>query len=191
VNDRAAFTSTMAALSTALPTAGRPITEATFEVYWRALAPLSDAEFQRGAEVCLRRCRFFPVPSELLDAGRPVTDSAADAFRVMNRALLLTDYDPEGGTTWRIQRLREELGEATAQAFLACGGAPAFRQYDSPFHGAAIRKAFMESYQRSVLLEPQLALPAGPDRTPNRLRELVAETSAGLGRLPLGGHDGR
>jgi hypothetical protein len=178
--DRAAFTSAMAALATALP-ASRPITEATYEVYWRACGELSDAEFQRGAEACLRRCRFFPVPAELLEAGRPAVDPAAEAGRALQRAVRLSEYSPVIGTWYSAERIRHELGEAAYQAFHACGGSSALRQLDDEFHGARVRKDFVECFIRIARRDRRLALPEPrePDLTPEPVRALIAGIAGG------------
>lgn len=163
MRDHAAFASSMTALALALP--GREITEPMLEVYWRALTSLTDAEFQRAAGEALRRSKFFPVPAELLEWGRPhAVDPVATAARTLARAELLTEYCPNSGTWWSGERIRKEIGEAAYQAFHACGGSPGFRQIDDPYHGPGVRKAFVECYLRVVRLEPRFALPT-PDVT--------------------------
>ena len=72
----------LATLAVALP--GKDISSPLLEVYWRALADLTDAELEAAATKALRACRFFPTPSELLDTlPEALILSAEDVRRVL------------------------------------------------------------------------------------------------------------
>lgn len=180
MRDRVRFAKLMLALSLGLKMYGRDFSTEFQEVYWTALGDLSDDEFERAATVLLRREVDFPAPALFLEIARPRLNANADAHRVMCQALLLSDYDPEGGTTWRASRIKEEISVAAYEAFLACGGAPGFRDYDSPFHGARIRREFCEAYTEALEADPSKMLPA-PSTKALPSPELEALT-AGIGR---------
>jgi hypothetical protein len=186
MRDRKRFASTMLSLSLSLKMYGRELSGPMQEVYWTALADLTDEEFARAAEVLIRRETEFPPPAMFLAVARPQRDLAAEAFQVLNRCLLLTTYDPEGGTSWSGRQIQAEVSQAAYEAFHACGGAPAFRLYDDPIHGPRVRREFVECYQRVVRSDAQLALPGDSDRP---VAALAAYT-AGIGRpmpaLPRG-----
>ena len=186
MKDRKRFGSVMLSLSVSLKMYGRELTDAMRDVYWTALADLSDDEFERAAAVLIRRETEFPPPALFLEVARPQRDLAAEAFQVLNRCLLLTTYDPEGGTSWSGRQIQAEVSQAAYEAFHACGGAPSFRLYDDPIHGPRVRREFVECYQRMVRSDTQLALPGGSDRP---VAALAAYT-AGIGRpmpaLPRG-----
>lgn len=160
MNDRSRFGKLMLAMSLALKMYGRELNELMTEVYWKALSDLTDAEFESAATILLRQETDFPPPALFLALARPRADLNAEAHRVMCQAMLLTEYNPEDGETWRASHIREQIGEAAYTAFLACGGAAGFRDADSPYHGARIRREFRDAYQQSVQADPSNALPS-------------------------------
>lgn len=178
MKDRERFAKLMLALSLSLKMYGRELTGPMQEAYWVALSDLSDAEFEQAATVLLRRETEFPPPALFREIAKPKPDIAAEAFRVMEQAMDLTDYHPERGTYWRGQRIREELSEAAYQAFHACGGSNGFRDAESPYHGPRIRREFCEAYQRVTEADPTTLLPAPKAKAlPARMLELVKDTS--------------
>lgn len=173
MTDFPAFCSTMAALATALPS-GRQLTEATYEVYWRACAELTDEQFQHGAEVCLKRCKFFPVPVELLEAGRPndVPLLASEAWVwLLRRARKgdLADRSLEATTA-------EIWGECAARALVLIGGGREIRGAWEARDEHWLRKAFVEAFADAAFADPTSLEPRPLDATPEAVKALVAGT---------------
>ena len=151
----------MLALAAGLKMYGRELDEVTTETYWRALADLTDDEFEAAAQAILRRETEFPPPAVILAVARPRTDPAAEAHRMLARAWSVgREVIPGNGCWWSGEKIRTELGRAAYEAFHACGGSAAFRDLDDPFHGPRIRREFAEAWQRVVAQEPAAALPA-------------------------------
>lgn len=181
--DKKRFSSVMLSLSLALKMYGRELSAELQQVYWNALQDLTDDEFEFAAAVVMRRDTEFPTPSQLLEiAHPPAEDPVTAAARTMDKALSLTEYCPRTGTWWSGERIRHALGEAAYQAFHACGGSAAFRQVDDPYHGARVRRDFVECYQRVLRADPLTSLPAS--RTP---MPLLAPYTTGIGKLLPGG----
>ena len=172
MNDRARFASTMASLALSLPMYGRTLTRELQEVYWAALRGLSDAEFQRAAEVLLTTEKEFPPPARFF-AVLLEGDPQADAQRALNAAWRAgRQLTPGQGSWWSGPAILAQVGRAAYEAFHACGGSAAFALVDSEFHGPGIRKAWAEAYRNQVEADPMRALPAprvealppGPDQ---------------------------
>lgn len=168
----------LATLAVALP--GKDISSPLLEVYWRALADLTDAELEAAATKALRACRFFPTPSELLELAQP-RNLAAEAGRVFERVQSLADYSPRVGSVWSETKIRLALGDEVADAFQAAGGASALMRGDDVW----TRKAFVEAYQAHPPTDnPLLRIgPAEPKRLPSgegRVLEMVRH----IGNLP-------
>lgn len=159
------FASTMLSLAAVLKMYGKELTEPIQAVYWKALADLTDDEFEQAAAVLIRRETEFPPPALFLDVARPKADPAGEAHRVMLQAWNAGKQTiPGEGCWWSADAIRAEVGEAAYEAFHACGGSSAFRDIDNEFHGPRIRREFMECYERVVLTDPAKALPSGPER---------------------------
>jgi len=170
----------MLALASALKMYGRELDKPMQDVYWHTLQDLTDEEFERAAQVLIRRETDFPPPAMFLQLARPPVDLKAEAHRVMCRAWFAgKTYDPEGGTGWSAEQIRAVLGVGAYEAFHACGGAKAFQQMDDEFHGPGIRRAFMECYVSTVSNDPKKALPQAEDALavlePKRFLQLVGE----------------
>lgn len=103
--------------------------------------------------------RWQPSLPELQDAlrafrGHPTLD--AEATTVYERVLGCREYNPESGAVWSFRRIREELGEAAANAFLAAGGHSAF----ATTLGEDKRLArFVSAYKYEIRDDPHAALP--------------------------------
>lgn len=164
MKDEARFASVMASMALVLKMFGRELTADFQEVYWVALADLSDEEFQRAAAILIRRETEFPPPAMFLEVGRPQEDVKAVALRVMQQAWWrCKTYDPESGTGWKVAMIQESFGVAARQGFEACGGDFGFRMMDDEYHGPGIRRAFVEAYEQATRNDPRTALPS-PER---------------------------
>lgn len=159
MTDRERFASVMLSLSLALQMYGRELTKAMQDVYWKALAGVSDDELEAAAQIVIRSDKEFPSPARLLELARPPVESAAQAHRVMALAWEAgRQVIPGQGTWWSGVVIREKIGEAAYEAFHACGGSAAFRDMDDPYHGSRIRREFVECWRRVVMREPATAL---------------------------------
>lgn len=159
MKDEARFASVMASMALVLPMFGRELTPDLQEIYWQALAALSDDEFETAAHALMRTETQFPPPARFLDVIRP-TNLTADATRALGRAWDLgKQVLPGQGCWWSGDAIREKVGQAAYEAFHACGGSSAFRDLDSEYHGPGIRKAFVEAYRNQVAADPDRALP--------------------------------
>lgn len=119
-------------------------------VYYEALDDLSDEEVLAAAKLALKNERFFPSPGVLREFVRPkvsvdaaITSEAAAAYE---RVLSCNYYTPESGAVWSYRQIRDEIGEAAAEAWAAAGGNSSFSWADET--GASIRfKRFMDAYR--------------------------------------------
>lgn len=168
----------LATLAVALP--GKEISGPLLEVYWRALADLTDEQLEAAATRALRACRFFPTPSELLELAQP-RNLAAEAGRVFERVKGLADYSPRVGAVWSETKIRLALGDAVADAYQAAGGAAAFATGDEVW----TRKAFVEAYREAPPAEnPLLRIgPAEPKRLASGEARVI-EMVRTIGSLP-------
>lgn len=57
------------------------------KAYTLALASLSDDELTAAAMLCSSRCRFFPLPADLLEQARPAISAAVASEAAANEAL--------------------------------------------------------------------------------------------------------
>jgi hypothetical protein len=177
MKDEARFASVMASMALVLPMYGRELTADLQEIYWHALAGLSDQEFETAAHALMRTETQFPPPARFLDVVRP-TNPTADATRALARAWEFgKQVIPGQGCWWSGDAIREKVGPAAYEAFHACGGSSAFQNLDSEYHGPGIRKAFVEAYEQATRNDPRTALPS-PERG--------ALPRSSTARLPLG-----
>jgi len=66
----------------------KKLTVTLAEAYKVALAELTVEQFQRAATLCMRSCRHFPKPAELLEAaGVSVSDRAERQFELISPAM--------------------------------------------------------------------------------------------------------
>jgi hypothetical protein len=183
MTDKKRFASVMLSMSLALKMYGRELSTELQQVYWNALQDLTDDQFEFAAAVVMRRDTEFPTPSQLLEIARPpAEDPQATAARMLDKALMLSEHCPHSGTWWSGERIRHTLGEAAYQAFHACGGSPAFRQVEDPYHGARVRRDFVECYMRVMRADPLTCLPVA--RTP---MPLLAPYTTGIAKPIPGG----
>lgn len=160
MKDRERFGSLMLSLSIGLKMYGRELDKPMQAVYWKALADLDDASFERACTTILRTDSDFPPVSRILAVARPSIPDAA-ILRVMNGAWLEAKELASDGIWWRESTVRERFGLAAARAFRACGGSAGFRAMDDERRGDRIKAAFIETYRREVELDPVSALPEG------------------------------
>lgn len=72
-------------------------------------------------------------------------------------------YNPHG-PIWSESEIREKLGAAAAEGFIACGGraVASISERDRPF----VLKSFTDAYVAAVTADPKLALPPAEQRDP-------------------------
>lgn len=183
MKDRKRFTSTMLALSAALKMYGKECTTEMQGVYWSALKDLTDDEFERAAQVLIRRETEFPPPAMFLEVARPQEDGASAAHQAMLAAWNAgRQVIPGQGSWFSGDLIRSQVGVAAYEAFHACGGSSAFALMDDEFHGPRIRREFAECYQRAVAGDPGKTLPTEPTRpalTTGAILQAAAEIEAG------------
>lgn len=183
MKDHDRFCSTITAMALALPmSGGRTLTDELMEVYWRVLGPLSDNAFEAAALAVMRdthRPVFFPAPAELLAAAQP--NAQAEAMVMLGRVRALADYCPRTGAVWRVSQIREVLGEAAAQGFLAIGGDTGMRELEDQDSSPFARKRFAAAFQEVVGRDPTTALPPSPEQLPLTLSQVMAR----IGPAPL------
>ena len=168
----------LATLAVALP--GKEISGPLLEVYWRALADLTDEQLESAATKALRACKFFPTPAELLELARP-RNMVAEAGRVFERVKSLAGYSPQVGAVWSETKIRLALGDAVADAYQAAGGASALMRGDEVW----TRKAFVDAYLKAPPTDNPL-LRIGPE-TPKRLPDperRVMQLVKTIGNMP-------
>lgn len=142
------------------------------EVYRRKLNDLSDKEWLRAVNRCLDAHTFFPAIATLRMHAKPQEPTEAQAVAVFEQVIECREYRPHG-SIWSSRQIREKLGTAAVEGFMAAGGTAAFAylsERDLPF----TRKKFVEAYTAAVRLDPSLALPEA--KTP--------ELTAGEGDKP-------
>jgi hypothetical protein len=87
---RETFLAAMAVLFAAFD---KPLTDLATEAYWLALQSLTPDEIQGATARALARCKFCPVPSELLTlAGKNQDAEVAEAWGAVRRAIDKHDY---------------------------------------------------------------------------------------------------
>lgn len=178
MKNRERFASTMLSMSLVLKMFGKEFDNAFQEVYWNALAPLTDVDFQRAAEILMRRETEFPPPALFFEVLR-TEDAGAQAHRALMAAWNHGKQTiPGEGCWWSGALILEHVGPAAHEAFHACGGSTAFRDMDSEYHGPRIRREFVESYRASVAIDPARALPAGPQAPLLTTGQLLLEAEA-------------
>lgn len=185
MNDRARFASAMASLAAALPLFGREFTTKFQEVYWHALADLSDEDFEAAAMRCLRELKQFPTPSDLLERARPKGDDELAGARLFLSLLRQPRYHPVRGDYWDPDEIERRFGRAARAAFTVAGGTVGFRAACDPEKERFIRRDFVSTFRRVVADDPTAARPDPVPELPNAqpLRELVSIVGDGM-RLP-------
>lgn len=146
----------------------REITEPLAALYWRSLAHLTDDEFADAVGLYLTQPgeRFWPAPGALLAFVRPDPALDAEAVRAFDLIEGLAVYNPVVGARWSERVVRERLGYAAGEAFVAAGGESAWQERNEknwPF----TRKAFVAAYipaRKVILRDEKLALISGVDR---------------------------
>jgi hypothetical protein len=152
------FAAGMAAIGIAVRQEADP---ATLAVYHDVLATRTDPDEWRafvrwGLESS--RWTWFPKLAELQDALREFRGDPpmlAEATEAYERVLKAGTYCPEGGTTWEYRSIREKVGEAAAEAFLAAGGNSAFA---NTWDESKRRERFVAAYGEAVRESPETKL---------------------------------
>jgi len=167
--DRARFASSLASLAAVLPMFGRTFTRQLQEIYWHALADLSDEDFEAACTRALRECTQFPSPAELLERApaRPKSDLELLAARTFQLILRHPKRNDSGTLYWREQDLAERYGRAAGEAFVIAGATGGFRAAMDPERERFIRRDFIAAFIRlakddPAALEPVEAQPQLP-----------------------------
>lgn len=137
----------------------RAITGPVLEVYGGILSPrLSTEQWGHAVTRALESEQFFPAPAVLLRYGagdRGLQAAAGAAYEQ-----IVACY--ERGDRLGYRDVREQMGQAAAEAFIAAGGSHRFAWCspdDQPFRLRDFRVAFLETAE----VDPIAALPAGAD----------------------------
>jgi hypothetical protein len=164
---------------------GGAIDEVKVTVYYDAWDDLDDAQLERAVRLYLKTSndRFIPPPGVIRAMIAPAVP-VVDPSRLLARISRLGHYNPSVGWIYpSADKVREELGEPAAYAYLAGGGPRVFSDNETT-HDIALRefgKAMIEAAKR-----PDVELPvigAGGNATsigPNQVRALISETAAGM-----------
>ena len=153
--NRLTFSEGMALLSATWP--DRSPSAQTTAAYWLALSHLDDTTFTEAVTRCLRECRFFPAPAELLDraeaalttAGRLPEDAETVWSRVMDSAKRW--HPAVGPTMWFNEDTERALRDVGGLRAVALAGDDDVR---------FTRKDFMARYgtyrRRRIAADPSL-----------------------------------
>lgn len=169
---REAFLGGMAKLAVAF---NRELDKPQIRVYAEALADLEPVELDHAISVAISRETFFPAVAVLRRYAKPPVNVQAEAVRLFERIKAHpSGYSPFIGSYWDERHIRDTLGPAAAEAFMAAGGPSAFAELDEksqPF----VRKAFLESVERNVAADPAALEPPKPrPALPREVRALIA-----------------
>lgn len=94
-----------------------PLTEESVAFYAIGLRGLSDDQLDRATERAVSSCTFRPMPKDLL-ALVAEPKPLPDVRGILERLRGMCDYHPNYGTTLpSVQRVRNELGDAIADAY--------------------------------------------------------------------------
>lgn len=171
----AALSSVLAFLQELCPT--RDIGAHTLDAWAIAFEDYTDAElseYARKAAIEPGR-KFFPTPGEIA-AYRVVP--TVDAGRVLRQISALGAYNPHGRIYPSIERVREAMGSAVAEAYAAAGAERCFAD-DGSFAQDSARRTFAAELKPTQAGDEVRRLPAA---TPSR-RALGAGNGDG-GRDP-------
>ncbi|MBA2412264.1 MAG: hypothetical protein H0V63_05495 [Burkholderiaceae bacterium] len=143
MNDRSAFSEAMAALGVNFRV---EVSDAQRDLYWTVLADMPDVTFQVAVRRALKACRFFPTIAELCEQVTPTVIPAAEAAVAFEQVVKAGRYNPTIGTCWGVERVREQVGDVAAEAFVAAGASPAFESEQDTRSLPFLRKRFIEAY---------------------------------------------
>jgi hypothetical protein len=112
---------------------GKKLSEEALEIYWRAMAHWTLADFEEAAAVLLRTSRFMPTPKEFEDLRKRATETAPEAWVEILRRARRGDFDLAG------------LSSAARLAVTALGGIRAVAMSETA-HTHFLEKRFCEHY---------------------------------------------
>jgi hypothetical protein len=87
-----------------------------------------------------------------------------EADRMFEAVVELGEYNPESGAVWRPQRIRETLGLAALEAFVAAGGQTVFSQLGDGTRAHFARRTFVEVYRGIRQTQSFAALPSAAQK---------------------------
>lgn len=178
---RPAFFGAMAKLAVAF---NRELDKPQIRVYAEALADLEPVELEHAVTLAIARETFFPPVAVLRRYAKPPVNTQAEAVRLFERIKAHpTGYSPFIGSYWDERTIRNTLGPAAGEAFMAAGGSSAFESLDErsqPF----VRKAFVEAVEKVAAADPAaLEPPRAQPKLPTRVLKLIANIGNGPARL--------
>jgi len=170
---------------------GREVSDDVSKLYFGLLKGLTDAQWNRAVTHALTHERFFPPPAVLIEAAGANASQEpilAEAGRALDAVIECRTYSAEAGALWSQREIRERLGDAAADAFVAVGGGGRLRwitEEGRPFLVRDFTAAYLEARKagRRALPPappPRPALPAAADEAPDITR---AEARAIVGRI--------
>lgn len=142
-----AFDRGMAQMAATWP--DRERTPATFAVYRDALDDMSDSVFEAAVKVCVKGCKFFPVPAEIREKAMEILGAAGLLPKTGEQAWerlvsLLPKYSVDNG--WYNCTAKSPLDDMTEQAVRAMGGMRRICNCDLHDLGF-LRREFLEYYE--------------------------------------------
>lgn len=96
----------------------RQMTREQVAAYAMALGDMTDEQLDYAVKRAVRECKFYPKPAELRDLAGVNSKPKPDVTGILARIKALTTYHPNTGDTLpSVERVREELGDAIANAY--------------------------------------------------------------------------
>jgi hypothetical protein len=178
---------------------GRETGDDVSKLYFGLLKRLTDEQWNRAVTHALTHERFFPPPAVIIEAAGAngaQEPMLAEAGRALDAVIECRTYSPECGAIWSLRDIRERLGDAAADAFVAVGGGSRLQwitEEGRPFLVRDFTAAYLEARKmgRRALPpapSPRPALPPADDDAPAiseaAARSIVARIAAeaGVGR---------
>lgn len=158
----------------------RDLTPELAEAYHLALADVDDDTLGESVGVCLRTCKFFPVPAELRAAMPRPRALPVDAMGVARQIQSLGHYNPHGWVYPSVKTVREKMGRAAAEAYGTVGSDRLYSENETT-RGIAERD-FAQVLREEIHTDPSAALPQPNDKIldgpihPDLLKRLKADT---------------
>jgi len=180
--DRIRFANALGGLAATLPLFGREYSRQLQEVYWHALADLSDDDFERACARALRELKQFPTPSDLLERAPSRAHGALElqAARIFLAIVATPRHNPARGSYWREEDVRRQHGAAAADAFVMAGATAGFRAASDPDRERFIRRDFLAGYVAAATADPSARLPAPAEALPADVVAVIADVSRQL-----------
>jgi hypothetical protein len=123
VASKSAVAATLALLHELFPT--REVTSTTGEAWGMMFEDWTDEDLMACTRSAAKQPgrKFFPTPPEIMDC-RPA--AVIDSGKILRQISALGVYNPHGWVYPSIERVRQTMGDAVAEAYAAAGGERCF-----------------------------------------------------------------